>query len=42
MTQCHRKIVAEGRIRRVAAKRPAGIVPASRASHARSDHVNLE
>jgi hypothetical protein len=29
-------------ISRIAASRSAGIIPASRASHARSGHVNLE
>jgi hypothetical protein len=42
MSRCHRKIVAGVTISRVAANRPAGSVPASRASLARSGHVNLE
>jgi hypothetical protein len=42
MLRCHRKIVAGVTIGRIAVKRPAGIVPASGASHARSGHVNLE
>jgi hypothetical protein len=42
MSRCHRKIVAGVTISRIAASRPAGIVPASSASHARSGHVNLE
>jgi hypothetical protein len=42
MSRCHRKIVAGVMIRRIAARRPAGIVPASNASHARSGQVNLE
>ena len=37
-----RKIVAGVTISRIAASRSAGRVPASRASHARSGHVNLE
>jgi hypothetical protein len=42
MSRCHRKIVAGVTISRIAARRPAGIVPASSASHARSGHVNRE
>jgi hypothetical protein len=42
MSRCQRKIVAGVTISRIEAKRPAGSVPASRASHARSSHVNLE
>ena len=42
MSRCHRKIVAGVMISRIAASRSAGSVPASRASHARSGHVNLE
>ena len=36
------QVVAGVTISRIAAKRPTGIVPAARASHARSGHVNLE
>jgi putative transposase len=35
MSRCHRKIVAGAMISRIAARRPVGIVPASRLSHAR-------
>ena len=42
MPRCHRKIVAGVTISRIVVKRPAGSVPASRASHARSGHVNRE
>ena len=42
MSRCHRKIVAGVTISRNSAKRSAGIVSASNASHARSGHVNRE
>ena len=42
MSRCHRKIVAGVTISRIVVKRPVGSVPASRASHALSAHVNLE
>ncbi|HLI76033.1 MAG TPA: hypothetical protein VKV02_03740 [Acidobacteriaceae bacterium] len=42
MSRCHRKIVAGVTISRIEVKRSVGIVPASRASHARSGHVNRE
>ena len=40
MSRCHRKMVPGVTISRIAARRPAGSVPASRASHARSGHVS--
>jgi hypothetical protein len=42
MSRCQRKIVAGVTISRNLARRPAGSVPASSASHARSGHVNRE
>ena len=42
MSRCQRKIVAGVTISRNPAKRSAGSVPASNASHARSGHVNRE
>jgi hypothetical protein len=42
MSRCHRKIVAGVTISRNPPKRPAGSVPASNVSHARSGHVNRE
>ena len=42
MSWCQRKIVAGVTISRNPAKRSAGSVPASNASHARSGHVNRE
>jgi hypothetical protein len=42
MSRCQRKIVAGVTISRNSAERPAGSVPASNASHARSGHVNRE
>jgi hypothetical protein len=42
VSRCQRKIVAGVTISRNSAKRPAGSVPASNASHARSGHVNRE
>ena len=41
-TRCHRKIVPGVTISRIAARRSAGTVPASSASHARSSHVRRE
>jgi hypothetical protein len=38
MSRCHRKIVPGVTISRIAARRSAGSVPASSASHARSGH----
>jgi hypothetical protein len=40
MSRCQRKIVPGVTISRIAARRPAGSVPASSASNARSGHVN--
>jgi len=40
MSRCHRKIVAGVTISRIGASQSAGSIPASRASHARSGHVN--
>ncbi len=42
MSRCQRKIVPGVTISRTAARRSAGTVPASSASHARSGHVNRE
>ena len=42
MSRCQRKIVPGVTISRIAAKRSAGTVPASSASHARSGHVKRE
>ena len=39
MSRCQRKIVPGVTISRIAARRSAGTVPASSASHARSGHV---
>jgi len=41
-TRCQRKIVPGVTISRIAARRSAGTVPASTASHARSGHVKRE
>jgi hypothetical protein len=42
MSRCQRKIVPGVTINRIAARRSAGTVPASSASHARSGHVRRE
>ena len=42
MSRCHRKMVPGVTISRIAARRPVGSVPASRASNARSGHVKRE
>jgi hypothetical protein len=42
MSRCQRKIVPGVTISRIAARRSAGTVPASSASHARSGHVRRE
>ena len=42
MSRCQRKIVPGVTISRIAARRSAGTVPASSASHARSGHVKRE
>jgi len=42
ISRCQRKIVPGVMISRIAARRSAGTVPASSASHARSGHVKRE